>query len=218
MAAEVVGMPHSRILAAKAAGIERCRQSIARGILKGMTMACCPARNRSRATPAIASLNVAASRTRQLNQRRQGQPFRFPSSVRLGSSEAAPSGFLLPGFNSSSAVPIAAMPPATIAAEAAFLATCLSFDGALEDDFLLGFADVLGFFDLAVLDLAPARREEGLTLARLAVFFINPPKRSWPPRHEIASYHGRRARLQAIAHGAHRLPRPAACPCVLPWA
>jgi hypothetical protein len=126
-------------------------------------MACCPARHRSRATPAIASLNVAASRTKQLNQRRQGQPFRFPSSVRLGSSEAAPSGFLLPGFSSWSAVPIAAMPPATIAAEAAFLATCLSFDGTLEDDFLFGFADVLGFLDLAVLDLAPARRGEGLT-------------------------------------------------------
>jgi hypothetical protein len=181
-------------------------------------MACCPARHRSRATPAIANLNVAASRTKQLNQQRQGQPFRFPSSVRLGSSEAAPSGFLLPGFSSWSAVPIAAMPPATIAAEAAFLATRLSFDGALEDDFLLGFADMLGFFDLAGLDLAPARREEGLTLARLAVFFMTPPIRSWPPATRLHHITVDEQVCRQSRPVRTDCQRPAACPCVLAWA
>jgi hypothetical protein len=67
------------------------------------------------------------------------------------------------------------MPPATIAAAAAFLATCLSFEGILEDDFFFVFDDLLGFLELIVFDLGPARREEEPSLARLAVFFMTAP-------------------------------------------
>jgi len=69
-------------------------------------------------------------------------------------------------LSSSSAVPIAAIPPATIAAEAAFFATCLTFDRTPEDGFSFGFDrsnDLLGFVDLAVRDFVPERREEDLS-------------------------------------------------------
>jgi hypothetical protein len=110
------------------------------------------------------------------------------------------------------------MPPATIAAEAAFLATRLSFDGTLGDDFLLGFADVLGFFDLAGLDLAPARREEGLTLARLAVFFMTPPIRSWLPATRLHHITVDEQVCRQSRPVRTDCQRPAACPCVLAWA
>src|SRR5215208_6427311 len=92
------------------------------------------------------------------------------------------------------------MPPATIAAEAAFLATRLSFDGILEDDFFFGFDDVLGFLDLAVFDLGPARREEGLTLARLAVFFMSPPMTFVVSRHDLTSSYDPRGLVAIRQH------------------
>ena len=163
----VTGEGYSPITHQEGHGECRCQRSCRLAESAGKGVSAC-----RRAAMRPAGGGRSRLKKKQLNQRGQRQPFGFPASVRLGSSEAAPSGFLLPGFSSWSAVPIAAMPPATIAAEAAFLATRLSFDGILEDDFFFGFDDVLGFLDLAVFDLGPARREEGLTLARLAVFFM----------------------------------------------
>jgi hypothetical protein len=83
------------------------------------------------------------------------------------------------------AVPIAAILPATTAALAAFIAPRLSFDRALEDDLFFDFDDILDFLDL--FGLTPARFEDDLDLARLAVFFMMIPPGHWSrPCHEVA--------------------------------
>jgi hypothetical protein len=76
------------------------------------------------------------------------------------------------------AVPIAAILPATTAALAAFIAPRLIFDRALEDDLFFDFDDILDFLDL--LGLTPARFEDDLDLARLAVFFMMIPPGTGP--------------------------------------
>src|SRR5215216_2066428 len=76
----------------------------------------------------------------------------LPSSLRLGSSAAAPPGSLLLGVSSLSAVPIAATPPAITAAAAAFLAARLIFDRVPEDDFFFACDGALAFVDLFAFD------------------------------------------------------------------
>jgi hypothetical protein len=71
-------------------------------------------------------------------------------------------------FNSPRAVPT----PASSAAEAAFFATLLMVEPALEDERAFCFGDVLAFAGLFTFDLAPARFEEAFDFVRLVGFFI----------------------------------------------
>jgi hypothetical protein len=81
-------------------------------------------------------------------------------------------------FNSPRAVPIPATPAASIAAVAAFVATRVSFDPALETDSAFDFDDVLdlndalAFVGFFTFDLTAARFGDDLDLARFVVFFM----------------------------------------------
>ena len=88
--------------------------------------------------------------------------FYLRSSLRLGSSGVASSGSFLLGLSAPSAVPITAVPAASTAAAAAFFATRLTFDRALEDERIFDFDDVLAFVGLFAFDLTPARLEDDL--------------------------------------------------------
>jgi hypothetical protein len=66
----------------------------------------------------------------------------------------------------------AATPAATTAADAAFFATCLSFDPALRTEAFLDFDDVFALAAFLVFGVTVARFDD-LVFARLAVFFMN---------------------------------------------
>src|SRR5205823_8218738 len=74
-------------------------------------------------------------------------------------------------FNSPRAVPIPATPAASTAAEAAFLATRLSFDPALEKEGAFDLDDALAFVGFFTFGLTAARFGNDLDLLRFAVFF-----------------------------------------------
>ena len=136
---------------------------------------------------------------------RSRQPVDLPSSLRLGSSAAAPPGSLLLGVSSLSAVPIAATPPATTAAAAAFLAARLIFDRVPEDDFFFACDGALAFVDLFAFDLTRARFEDDFSLARLAVFFMISPAtlvRRHPMRLPHPLRHGKHCAATRPAVGA----------------
>jgi len=93
----------------------------------------------------------------------------FSLSFRFGSSGAI---FVCSFFNSPRAVPTPATPAASIAAEAAFVATRLSFDPALEKEGAFDFDDALAFVGFFTFDLTAARLGDDLDLVCLVVFFM----------------------------------------------